>query len=437
MMSKICWKTPMLSIAMVMLLVTLADAQLRVRVTEGQVDPIRLALIPTSSQSDAKLAENLDSLVRFDLGSSGLFALPEPTAFLQSPAIGSKPNPVNWQPLGIEAVVQMSIEANATGQVDARFEIWNMLNGEKLDEGRFATEAQFWRRIGHKIADRIYSQLTGEAGYFDSRIVYVSERGPRNARVKQLAIMDTDGNNHELLPTQGEGVMTPRFAPNEQKIAYMSFKDRQLKVFVLDLENGTQGEVGNFKGMTFAPRFDATGTKLLVNHSRGGNADIYEIDLASGAERRLTSHPAIDTSASASPDGEFVVFNSDRGGSQQLYVLNRKTGAIQRISYGDGRYATPVWSPRDDLIAFTKMNKGQFSIGVMRPDGTSERILASSFLDESPVWSPNGRVIMFYRQSPGENGRAELYSVDITGRNLRKVPIKDQGSDPAWSALLP
>ena len=437
MMIRMFFKTPLICLILLMGLASMAEAQLRVRVTEGQVDPIRLALIPSSSQSDEKLARDLDGLVRYDLDSSGLFALPEASSFLEAPAIGTTPNPVNWQPLGIEAVVQLSIEANATGQVDARFEIWNMLNGEKLDEGRFATEAQFWRRIGHKIADRIYSQLTGEAGYFDSRIVYVSERGPRNARVKQLAIMDTDGKNHALLPTQGEGVMTPRFAPNAQKVTYMAFKDRQLKVFILDLEKGTQREVGNFKGMTFAPRFDATGQKLLVNHSRGGNADIYEIDLATGAERRLTNHPAIDTSASASPDGEFVVFNSDRGGSQQLYVLNRRTGAIQRISYGDGRYATPVWSPRDDLIAFTKMNKGQFSIGVMRPDGTSERILATSFLDESPVWSPNGRVIMFYRQSPGENGRAELYSVDITGRNLRKVPTTGEGSDPAWSALLP
>ncbi|MGC6391214.1 MAG: Tol-Pal system beta propeller repeat protein TolB [Alphaproteobacteria bacterium] len=415
----------------------LAHAQLRVRVTEGQVKPIRLALIEVSSQSAQGLAKGLDSLIRYDLNSSGLIDVLQPNSYLENPAYGTPPTLANWQPLGVEAVVQVNVEANQTGQVDVRYMVWNAFNGRRMKEGRLAVARDFWRRIGHRVSDRIYKELTGEDGYFDSKIVYVAETGPRRQRIKRLAIMDTDGENHNILRSRGDSVMTPRYSPVDQKVAYMAFEGRQLKVYVADLTTGQTEPVGAFEGMTFAPRFDATGQKLLLSYAQRGNTDIYEIDLRTKRQTRLTKHPGIDTSASASPDGQSLVFNSDRGGSQQLYVLNRGTGEIKRISFGRGNYATPVWSPRDDLIAFTKIIRGRFSIGVMRPDGSNERILSTSFLDEGPVWSPNGRVLMFYRQAPGEDGRAQLYSVDITGRNLRQIPIPGEGSDPAWSPLLP
>ena len=186
--------------------------------------------------------------------------------------------------------------------------------------------------------------------------------------------------------------------------------------------------------MTFSPRFSPDGNSIVLSMARDGNTDIYLVDLRTRATRRLTSDPGIDTSPSFSPDGTQIAFESDRGGSQQVYVMAADGSNQRRISFGDGRYATPVWSPRGDLIAFTKMLRGTFGIGVMRTDGSGERRLTESFLDESPTWAPNGRVIMFARSGAG--GPSSIWSVDLTGQNLRRVPTPGEASDPAWSPDL-
>ena len=315
-----------------------------------------------------------------------------------------------------------------------QFRVFDTLAGTQIAATQFLAGEEDWRRVAHKVADGIYTALTGEGGYFDSRIAFVDERGPKGDRRKRLAVMDQDGANLRYPGPEGL-VLTPRFAPDGRRLLYISYDTGQPEVFILDLATGQRRRLGNFPGMSFAPRFSPDGRRVVFSLSEGGNTDLYAMRLADRGLARLTTNPAIDTSPSFAPDGERLVFESDRGGSQQLYTMPAEGGRATRISFGQGRYGTPVWSPKGDLIAFTKIVSGRFHIGVMRPDGSGERLLTTSFLDEGPSFAPNGRVLAFFRESPGQEGRARLMSVDVTGRNLREIPTPNAASDPAWSAL--
>jgi TolB protein len=328
------------------------------------------------------------------------------------------------------------VTRGADGRIASEFRLWDVANGKQLAGQRFATGTQNWRRVGHIIADQIYERLTGEKGYFDTRVVFVDETGPKTKRVKRLALMDQDGANVRLLSQGQEIVLTPRFNPASNEIAYMSYTRDQPRVFVMNLDNGQREMVGDFPGMTFAPRFSPDGQRVVMSLQSEADSSIYEMDLRSRQTRRLTSSGAIDTGPCYSPDGREIVFESDREGTQQLYVMSADGGGVRRISGGEGRYSTPVWSPRGDYIAFTKQLAGRFLIGVLRPDGSGERILTEGFHNEGPTWAPNGRVLMFFRESQGDNGGPRIYSVDLTGYNERVVSTPSFGSDPAWSGLL-
>ena len=304
----------------------------------------------------------------------------------------------------------------------------------------FTTIPSNWRRVGHIITDKVYERLTGEKGYFDTRIIYVAEEGLKTKRIKKLAIMDQDGFNNKFLTLGNELVLTPRFSPTNQMVTYLSYFRNLPRVYLLDIETGMQEVVGDFPGMTFAPRFSPDGKKIIMSFAEEGNSDIYTMDLENRIVERITNHPSIDTSPSYSPDGKYICFNSDRGGYQQIYVMNSNGKNVKRISFGNGLYGTPVWSPRGDLIAFTKLHKGKFYIGVMRTDGSGERLLTENFYQEAPSWSPNGRVLIFYREtktnSKGEGFSAKLWSIDLTGYNERLVETETDASDPSWSSLL-
>ena len=414
-----------------------AQAQLKVSVTEGQSNPLPIAVTdPTSSSADAAgVGRDIMRVVAADLERSGLFRPIDRSAFIEQITSGNAiPRFGDWRAINAQGLITASVSADASN-IRIAFRLWDVYGEQQVAGKEFNTSRANWRRVGHLIADEIYSRLTGESGYFDTRVVYVAESGPAKRRVKRLAIMDQDGENHKFLTDGRSLVLTPRFSPDSQDILYMSYSGKSPRVFLRDLQTGREESLGRFDGMSFAPRYASSGGQMVMSIARDGNTEIYGMDLRSRALRRLTDNPGIDTSPSFSPDGSRIVFESDRGGTQQLYVMGAGGGSPQRISFGEGRYATPVWSPRGDKIAFTKMQGGQFHIGVMAPDGSGERLLASGFLVEGPTWSPNGRVIMFSRQDRG--GRARIYSVDLTGRNLREVITPMEASDPAWSPLLP
>ena len=429
---------------LVLLFTTTANAQLRIDITEGNVDPIPIA-IPEFRDLSGNPATGLNGsiaqVITSNLERSGLFRAIDPDAFIERNLdIRVNPRFGDWRIINSQALVVGDSSILPDGRLQVRFRLWDTYGEAQLVGMAYVGTSEDWRQIAHRVSDAIYERLTGEKGYFNTRIVFIAESGPKDKRVKRLAIMDQDGANHKLLTSGRELVLTPRFSPTLQEITYMSYYGGKPRVYLFNLETGQQEILGDFPGMTFAPRFSPDGNKVIMSLARSGNSDVYVMDLRSRVMTRLTDHAAIDTSPSYAPDERQVVFNSDRGGSQQLYVMNADGSNVKRISFGKGRYATPVWSPRGDLIAFTKLHKGKFYIGVMRPDGTGERLLTESFLDEAPTWSPNGRVIMFFRQQPSRNdgsgGRTSLWSVDLTGYNEREILTPSEASDPAWSPLI-
>jgi TolB protein len=411
-----------------------ARAVVEVDITQGQIQPIPIAIAPFLG--DDKLAADITDIVSDDLEGSGLFKPVDRKAFIERISnIDAYPRFENWRPLNAQALAVGSVESSG-GKIQARFRVWDVFSGKQLAGEQFSMPADNWRRVGHMIADSIYQRLTGEKGYLDSRIVFVDESGPKEKRVKRLAIMDQDGKNMQLL-TKGQNlVLTPRFSPNNQEITFTSYEKGQPRVIRYSLTNGRQEVVSDLPGMTFAPRFSPDGQRIVMSIQQGGNSNIYEMDLRNRQTVRLTATNALDTAPCYAPDGRQITFESDRDGSQQIYVMNADGTSQRRISYGDGSYSTPVWSPRGDLIAFTKRTTGSFLIGVIRPDGSGERILTEGFHNEGPTWAPNGRVIMFFREAPGAEGGAHLYTIDLTGYNERRITTPAFASDPAWSPLL-
>ncbi len=414
---------------------------LRIVITDGVIEPLPFAVpdFVAETAGAVELARNIARVVAADLEGTGLFR--EIPAAAHISRVSSFDAPVayaDWKAINAQALITGSVSASGD-RVSVKFRVFDVFSGQPLGEGlQFAGSAQGWRRMAHKVADQVYSRITGEGPYFDSRVVFVSESGPKDNRAKRLAIMDYDGANVQYLTDSSTIVIAPRFSPDGSRILYTSFSSGFPRIYEMDLASVQSRSLEEQPGtMTFAPRYAPDGQSVVFSLEQGGNTDIYAMNSRSGGASRLTSSPSIETAPSFSPDGAQIVFESDRSGTQQLYVMPAGGGEPVRISNGAGRYGTPVWSPRGDLIAFTKQHQGRFHIGVMRTDGSEERLLTSSFLDEGPTWAPNGRVIMFTRQGAGASGEPALYSVDISGRNLRRVPTEGPASDPAWSPLLP
>ncbi len=418
---------------------TSASAQLQLDITRGNIQALPIAIpsfVGSTGEVD-QLSQNVTQVIINDLERSALFRAIDPATYIdQNANPDAMPRFPDWRVLNAQALAVGRIVQEADGRIRAEFRLWDVFGNKQIAGQRFFTQPDNWRRVAHIIADAIYERLTGEKGYFDTRIVFVDETGPKDNRTKRLAIMDQDGASVQYLTSGGDLVLTPRFSPSRQEITYMSYATGRPQVFLLNIDTGQREVVGNFPGMTFAPRFSPDGQRVVMSLQQDGNANIYTMDLRSKRTTRLTNSPSIDTSPSFSPDGSRIVFESDRGGSQQLYVMDGNGGEATRISFGEGSYSTPVWSPRGDLIAFTKRYQGQFLIGVMRTDGTGERTLTSGFHNEGPTWAPNGRVLMFFREPQGGNAGPQLWSIDLTGYNERQVSTPNFASDPAWSPLL-
>lgn len=418
------------------------DGPLRIEIDEGVIEPLPFAVPDFVAETPAatQMAEQISRVIAADLAGTGLFReIPRDAHIARVSNFGATVQYADWKAINAQALVTGAVNMTGDGRLTVKFRLFDVFSEAPLGDGlQFGGTETAWRRVAHKVADQVYSRITGEGGYFDSRVVFVAETGPKNDRKKRLAIMDYDGANIQYLTDSASIVLAPRFSPNGDRVLYTSYETGFPRIYVLDVANVGRRALDDQPGtMTFAPRFAPDGRTVVFSLAQGGNTDIYKLDLASGARQRLTDTPSIETAPSFSPDGSRIVFESDRSGTQQLYVMSAGGGEPNRISFGKGRYGTPVWSPRGDLIAFTKQHQGRFHIGVMRTDGSEERLLTASFLDEGPTWSPNGRVIMFTRETAGAGGAPGLYSVDITGRNLQRVALDGAASDPAWSPLLP
>ena len=428
------------AIMAVSLITTVAQsAPLRIEVTKGVIEPMPFAapMFVAENTAAQKYAADLTKILSSDLTGSGVFREIPSAAHISNVTNFNAPVQFSdWKAINAQALITGAVSVSGNKLI-VKFRLFDVFAQTPLGDGlQFVATTSSWRRMSHKVADAVYSRLTGETGYFDSRVVYIAEEGPKDKRTKRLALMDYDGANVRYLTNANDIVLSPRFSPNAREVIYTSYETGAPRVFLMNVDTLKRRILGDQPSMAFAPRFSPDGSKVVMSLSQGGNSDIYVVDVDGSNKRRLTNSPAIDTAPSFSPDGSKIVFESDRSGGQQVYIMSASGGSAKRISNGSGRYGTPVWSPRGDLIAFTKLNKGRFHIGVMRTDGSREKLLTASFLDEGPTWSANGRVLMFFRETAGVNGAPSIYSVDVTGRILRKVDTPTFGSDPAWSGLL-
>ena len=426
-------------------------ALVEVDITRGNLDPLPIAVSPlyiepgsSDIKKDGKIIKNIgekiSEVIEVNFRRSGLFNPLKKDSFVQNPDIAHvKPRFEDWRLIKAQALITGKVTVTED-KLRVEFRLWDTVAAKEMVALAFSTTPDNWRRVAHIISDKVYQRLTGEEGYFDTRIIYVSETGPKTERYKKLAIMDQDGANLKYLTLGNELVLTPRFSPKNQLVTYLSYFRNLPRVYLLDIETGVQEVVGDFPGMTFAPRFSPDGKKIIMSFAKDGYSDIYTMNLETRVVEKITDHTSIDTSPSYSPDGKYIAFNSDRSGLQQIYVMRSDGSNVKRVTFGKGLYGTPVWSPRGDLIAFTKVHKGKFYIGVMRTDGSGERLLTENYYQEAPSWSPNGRVLIFYREtktdSEGKGFSAKLWSIDLTGYNERLIETETDGSDPSWSSLL-
>jgi len=433
------------SLILIFCIISLKIHSLELTLSQGTVKPTPIAVTDLFSNNNSldSLGKNISLVISDNLERSGLFIPIDKKAFIQSSeSLSSQPRFEDWKVIKAQHLVSGKIESN-NNNISIEFRLFDVFAQKQIVGKKYETSKNNWRRVAHIISDAIYQRITGEGGFFDTRIVYVAETGPKDNRQKRLAIMDQDQANHRFLTDGSYLVLTPRFSPNSQKITYMSYvKANSPRVFIFDIETGQQEIVGEFPGMTFAPRFSPDGKKIVMSYSDPdvGNAEIYILDLQTRSSKRITNNSSIDVSGSFSPDGKKIVFNSDRTGNRHLYIIESNGKNLKRISRERGSYYTPVWSPRGDMIAFTKQEGGQFYIGVMEIDGSNERMIAKSFHVEGPTWSPNGRYLMYFMEertsSDGSGGNSSLYSIDLTGYNERKIITPLGGSDPAWSPLM-
>ncbi len=413
-----------------------AVAQIDVEITRGNIQaiPLAVARFEAKTLDEQRYVQEVVQVIQADLAGTGLFEPLDPASFIDKGAsVLAVPKFSDWRLIKAQALLVGKAERLPDGRIKAQFRLWDVFSGKQLAGEQFFIKQNNWRRVGHVIADTVYKRMTGEAGYFDTRVAFIDETGPKKRRIKRLAIMDQDGHNIRYLTRGDHLVLTPRFSPRSQEITYMSYESGSPRVYLLNIETGQKEVVGDFPTMTFAPRFSPDGQRIIMSLQQGPNANIFMMDLRTRQTKSLTNSSSINTAPSFSPDGKNIVFETDREGSKQLYVMSANGGQGRRISQGAGRYSTPVWSPRGDLIAFTKQQSGRFLIGVMRPDGTGERILTEGYHNEGPTWAPNGRVLMFFRESRGEKSGPRIYSVDLTGYNERRILTPSWGSDPSWS----
>ena len=422
--------------------VSQTKAELKINITSGYSEPtpIGISEFISTSPEEKMVSKQVSNLVKDDLERSGLFRVIDPKAYIQKiSTINIQPRFSDWRIINAQALIVGQSNIQSNGDIRIEFRLWDVFAEQQMAGWAFNTTRSNWRQISHRIADKIYERLTGEIGYFDTRIAYVAESGPPKQRIKRLAIMDQDGANHRFLTNGKNLVLTPRFSPSQQELTYLSFINRIPRVYLLDIETGRQEIVGDFPGMTFAPRFSPLGDVVILTLADKGNSDIYTLNLKTNITKQLTTYSGIDTSPSYSPNSKEIAFNSDRGGSPQIYVMKSNGKKITRISFGKGNYSTPVWSPRGDYIAFTKFHQNIFYVGVMTPQGKGERIIAKGFLVEGPTWTPNGRMIAYTKKDHPigkKEGKTNIYLIDLTGFNEREIITPLEASDPAWSPLL-
>ncbi len=411
-------------------------APLTIEITQGAEGAMPIAVVPFGWQGPGQPpGVDLSAIVDADLKGSGRFRTMPPQDMLARPHTGSEVEFRDWRVLGMDSLVVGQVSSNGAGGYLIQFQLFDVFKGEQLAGYSVPTTERDLRATAHRISDIIYEKLTGERGAFSTRIAYVTSMIQSDGqRLIALQVADADGYNPQTIVTSKEPLMSPAWAPDGRRLAYVSFEQGKASVWVQEVFTGKREKVAAYKGINGAPAWSPDGRRLALTLSKDGNPDIYVLDLARRSLERLTDHYAIDTEPAWSPDGRFIVFTSDRGGRPQIYRVSAGGGKVERLTF-EGRYnARASYHPDGKRLTLVTQLDSDFRIGVLELGSGSLQVLSKGRLDESPSFAPNGSMIIYATKSKDQG---ELAAVSVDGRVRQRLALQaGDVREPAWSPFV-
>ena len=405
-------------------------------IDQGVDDPIRIAVVPFALSEDLDSADNLAKLIRFDLARSGQFDPVAPENMLSYPSTQDAVFFRDWRILQTAYLVIGQAQTNALGQIQVSYQLFDVATQSQLQSVSFNIAREQWRDLGHKIADLVYTEVTGVRGAFSTKILYVlaQDIGTQNARYK-LQVADVDGERARTLFDSSEPILSASWSPDGRRVAYVSFETGRPSIILQDIDGPNREQLTNFRGINGSPVFSPDGKQLAMVLSRSGDPEVFVMDLETRKLRRITRHPAIDTEPSWSPDGRYLVFTSDRGGKPQIYQLELATNFLERLTFVGDYNARARLLPDGRHLVFVHRRNGIFHIAWQ--DLLEDRllVLTESSLDESPSLAPNGAMLIYATQ---DQDKGILAVVSVDGRVKYRLPSSSGDvREPAWSPFLP
>jgi len=407
----------------------IAHAALTIEIIGAGANQIPIAIVPFRAEDG--LAEKLTPVIAADLARSGLFKPVDAGGMVPVPHEPEQVDYPQWRVRGAEAVAIGSVNRLPDGRYDIRFRLMDVVKQTQLAGFVYYATAAQLRLTAHKIADAIYEKMTGDAGVFATRITYIVKKGPRY----ELQVSDADGHGAQSVLASNEPIISPSWAPDGTRLAYVSFERKKPVVYVQSLTTGNRQVVADFWGSNSAPAWSPDGKRLAVTLTKDGGSQIYLINAdGSGSPARLTQTSAIDTEANFSPDGQSLLFTSDRGGSPQIYRVAVAGGPAQRMTFEGTYNVSPRHSPDGKSFTFIQRNGNRFHVAVQDFASRQVQVLTDGGIDESPSFAPNSRMILY---ASVVRGRGILAAVSSDGRIKQR--FTEDASDvrePSWGPLV-
>jgi len=405
-----------------------------IEITGGTEAALPIAIVPFGSEGFSA-PEDISAVIQNDLSRSGRFAPLPKVDLISEPHEKSEINFKDWRLLRSEGLLVGKVSSLDGETYQVQFQLFDVYKGQQLVGKRYQVPASGLRRLAHQIADQVYQALTGDVGVFSTRLAFVSVvNNADGSKRYTLQVSDSDGANPRTVLQSKQPILSPSWASDGERLAYVSFENGKAEVFVQEMRSGRRNSVAAFKGLNSAPAWSPDGKKLALTLSKAGNPEIYVLELASGKLSRVTHNSqAIDTEAVWMPNSRELLFTSDRGGRPQIYKVSVDGGRAKRITF-EGRYnASPDISSDGRTLTMVHGLDGKFYIAVQDLDTGAVLVLTETGRDESPSFAPNGRMILYATE---KKGHGELAAVSVDGRIHQR--LGESGRDvrePAWSPI--